>query len=286
MKIVKDPRKVNSIIKEVKLKGKSIGFVPTMGALHEGHLSLIRQAHKENDFTVVSIFVNPMQFGPKEDLKKYPRLIQNDLMLCKKDNVDLVFLPDSKNLYPPEFGTFVKVKGLSDCLCAKSRPMHFQGVTTVITKLFNIVCPDVAYFGQKDAQQAIIIKRLSEDLNFPVKISMLETVRAKDGLALSSRNAYLSKSQRQDALVLSQALKLAKKMIDRGETVSKKIISSMRRLIQQNKSAKIDYVEIVDFNNLRPVKKISGKCLIVLAVWIGKIRLIDNIIVGTVLKHG
>jgi len=279
MKIVNDPVKAQKIIKELKLKRKSIGFVPTMGALHEGHLSLIRSSCKENDFTVVSIFVNPVQFGPKEDLNKYPRPIKNDLVLCKKAGVDLVFHPMAENIYPQGYKTWVTVDGLSKELCGKSRPVHFRGVTTVVAKLFNIIQPDAAYFGQKDAQQAIIIEKMAQDLNFPVKIQAIPTVREKDGLALSSRNIYLNKQERQDALVLQQVLDLAKSVIKSGERNTQKVIFLMRRFIAHKSSAKIDYVEIVDYNNLLPARIISGKCLVALAVWIGKTRLIDNVIV-------
>jgi pantoate--beta-alanine ligase len=279
MKIVNDPVKAQKIIKELKLKRKSIGFVPTMGALHEGHLSLIRSSCKENDFTVVSIFVNPVQFGPKEDLNKYPRPIKNDLVLCKKAGVDLVFNPMAENIYPQGYKTWVTVDGLSKELCGKSRPVHFRGVTTVVAKLFNIIQPDAAYFGQKDAQQAVIIEKMTQDLNFPVKIQVMPTVRERDGLALSSRNIYLNRQERQDALVLPQVLNLAESVIKSGERNTKKVISLMRRFIAHKSSAKIDYVEIVDYNNLLPVRIISGKCLVALAVWIGKTRLIDNVIV-------
>ncbi|MBI4982900.1 MAG: pantoate--beta-alanine ligase [Candidatus Omnitrophica bacterium] len=279
MKIVNDPVKAQKIIKELKLKRKSIGLVPTMGALHEGHLSLIRSSCKENDFTVVSIFVNPVQFGPKEDLNKYPRPIKNDLVLCKKAGVDLVFHPMAENIYPQGYKTWVTVDGLSKELCGKSRPVHFRGVTTVVAKLFNIIQPDAAYFGQKDAQQAVIIEKMTQDLNFLVKIQVMPTVRERDGLALSSRNIYLNKQERQDALVLQQVLDLAKSVIKSGERNTQKVIFLMRRFIEHKNSAKIDYIEIVDCNNLLPVKIISGKCLVALAVWIGKTRLIDNVIV-------
>lgn len=270
---------MQSVCLRLKKKGRTIGFVPTMGALHEGHLSLIRKARQENDIVAVSIFVNPRQFGAKEDLKKYPRPRVLDLALCRKCGVDLVFNPEASGFYPQNFKTNVYVEELSRLLCGISRPEHFRGVTTVVAKLLNIIHPDSAYFGQKDAQQAVIIKRMTEDLNFPVKIKVLPTVREKDGLAMSSRNIYLNKNQRQDALVLPKALGLARLLIAGGQKDSAKIIAKMRGLIEKKKSAKIDYLAIVDMVDLNPVKKIARNCLIALAVKIGKTRLIDNLII-------
>lgn len=267
---------MTEVSKKAKFKGKNIGLVPTMGALHAGHLSLIRQARKENDFTVVSIFVNPTQFGPKEDFKKYPRKLKLDARLCKKEGVDIIFYPDARPMYPQNYKTYVTVKDFSDVLCGKSRPGHFKGVATVVTKLFNIVQPDVAYFGQKDIQQAIIMKKMVCDLNMPVEIKVMPTVRDKEGLALSSRNTYLNKQEKKDALVLFQALNLAKYLIKHGATDTDRIISRTRHLIEKKKTAKIDYISIVNSDNLKPVKKISKNCLIALAAWIGKTRLVDN----------
>jgi len=263
----------------LKKSGQTIGFIPTMGALHHGHLSLIRKARQENDLVAVSIFVNPRQFGPREDLKKYPRPRAEDLALCRKSAVDLVFNPDKSGLYPQNFKTNVYVEELSQLLCGLSRPEHFRGVTTVVAKLFNLIQPDSAYFGQKDAQQAVIIKRMAEDLNFPVKIKVLPIVRENDGLAMSSRNIYLNKNQRQDALVLNKALGLARLLIAGGQKDSAKIMAKMRVLIGKKKTAKIDYLAIVDMIDLKPVKKIRKHCLVALAVKIGKTRLIDNIII-------
>ena len=278
MKVIFDPQRLNRVLKGIACDKKSIGFVPTMGALHPGHLSLVKQARKDNDTVVVSIFVNPAQFGPKEDLKKYPRPLKNDLELCRKAGVDLVFLPDNKIMYPEGFSTFVNVEGLSSLLCGVSRPGHFRGVTTVVAKLLNIVTPDVLYLGQKDAQQAIIIRRMVKDLNFPVKIKVMPTVREKNGLALSSRNAYLNKNQRSDASVLFKALSLAKSLLDNGQRDTGRIISRMKQLIGKKKQAKIDYVAIVDLERLKEIKKIKQNCLIALAVKIGNRRLIDNIV--------
>lgn len=280
MRIIHNIKNMFAYSKNVHREGKAIGFVPTMGALHEGHLSLIRQAHKENDIVVVSIFVNPIQFGPKEDLKKYPKDIERDARLCKSEGIDIIFCPDAKDIYPVNFRTYVTVEDLSDALCGGFRPGHFKGVTTVVTKLFNILNPDIAYFGQKDAQQAIIIKRMAGDLNMPLQIKVMPTVREQDGLAMSSRNAYLNKKERLDAAVLYQALTLAKNLIRLGNTGPKSIVRQMRGLINKKKSAKIQYISIVDSNNLKPVNKIKNKVLIALSVRIGRTRLIDNIIVN------
>jgi len=279
MRVISNPLKLNKLIKEIRRKNKSIGFVPTMGALHLGHLSLIKQAAKDNDIVVTSIFVNPVQFGPGEDFKKYPRQLKKDLNLCRKEKVDLVFLPNEKNMYSRGYSTFVNVEGLSSKLCGIFRPGHFAGVTTVVAKLLNIVEPNVIYLGQKDAQQAIIITRMIKDLNFPVKVKIMATVRQKDGLALSSRNIYLNKNQRSKAVVLSKALSLAKSMIDCGQRDCARIINRMKQLIISKSQAKIDYVSIVDLEKLEDIKKINQSCLIALAVKIGKTRLIDNIII-------
>jgi len=247
--------------------------------LHQGHLSLIRQARKENDFTVVSIFVNPAQFGPKEDFKKYPRILKKDALLCKKSGVDIIFYPEVKAMYPDNYKTYVSVEDLSSCLCGKSRPGHFRGVATIVSKLFNIIQPDTAYFGQKDAQQAGIIKKMVCDLNMPVKIKVMPTIREKDGLALSSRNVYLNKNERQDALVLFKALNLASSLIKNGLRDTNRIMYRVSETIKKKRTAKIDYISIVSLEDLKPIKKISESCLIALAVWIGKTRLIDNVII-------
>lgn len=279
MKIITNPKIMQLESFKNKAKHKSIGFVPTMGALHQGHLSLIHAARKENEVVVVSIFVNPAQFGPKEDLKRYPRPVKRDLELCKNAGVDFIFNPNPNQMYPQGYKTYVSVEQLSQVLCGKSRPGHFRGVATVITKLFNIVQPDRAYFGQKDAQQSVIIKRLVEDLNFTAKVKVLPIVREAQGLALSSRNSYLSPKEREAGLVLSRALKLAKELIFKGAKDTKKIVSAMRKLIAKEELAKIEYIEIIDSKNLKCLKRISGRCFIVLAVWIGKTRLIDNILI-------
>ena len=281
MKTIRSIKEMVRFSREMRLQGKTIGFVPTMGALHQGHLSLIRKARQETAKVVVSIFVNPTQFQPKEDFKKYPRNLKRDSSLCKREGVDIIFYPDAKAMYPADYRTYVSVQGLSAVLCEKSRPGHFKGVATVVTKLFNIVCPDTAYFGQKDLQQAIIIKRMANDLNMPVKIKVMPTIREKDGLALSSRNVYLNEKERKDATVLYEALKKAKDLIKNGDTDTQSIIGQMRWTINERGIIKIDYISIVDLDNLEPIKKITNNSLIALAVWVGRTRLIDNIVIKT-----
>jgi pantoate--beta-alanine ligase len=251
-----------------------------MGALHEGHLSLIRQGRKENDSVVVSIFVNPIQFGPHEDYRRYPRNLSKDMYLCRKEGVDVIYYPRPKDMYAGDFKTYVEVKDLSQVLCGKSRPGHFRGVATVVTKLFNIVEPDVAYFGQKDMQQAVIIKKMVSDLNMPIKVKVMPIVREEDGLAMSSRNAYLNPQERKEASILYQALIRAEGLIKKGKRDSQYIIKKMKGLINSKRSTQIDYIEIVDLDNLKPLKTVKGKVLIALAVWVGRTRLIDNIIVA------
>jgi len=279
MRIIRSIKAMSKAVRAGRLQGKTIGFVPTMGSLHRGHLSLIRRCRRENDTAVVSIFVNPAQFGRGEDFKKYPRPLQRDASLCRKEGVDILFCPAAAEMYPRGYKTYVEVENLSGLLCGAWRPGHFRGVATVVTKLFNIVPADIAYFGQKDAQQAVIIKRMSSDLNFPTKIKVLPTAREKDGLALSSRNIYLSRQERHDAPVLREALHLGRNLIKSGLRDTGKIISRISALIKKKKSAKIDYIAITHPGTLAPLKKIKGACLIALAVRIGKARLIDNIIV-------
>ncbi|MDD5255362.1 MAG: pantoate--beta-alanine ligase, partial [Candidatus Omnitrophica bacterium] len=238
--------------------------------------SLIRKARGENDAVVVSIFVNPAQFGPHEDLARYPRPFARDARLCRREGVDVIFFPQAPAMYPPGYRTYVNVDGLSEVLCGRSRKGHFRGVATVVNKLFNIVGPDIAYFGQKDAQQALILRKMAEDLNLPVKIRVLAIVRDADGLALSSRNAYLSAAQRREALVLVQALRLARRMSAHGMRDAAKITAGMKRLISGKKRCRIDYVALVDPRTLAPVKRIDRASLALLAVRVGKTRLIDN----------
>lgn len=270
---------MQALIKRMKQHGKTIGFVPTMGYLHKGHLSLARQAKRDCDVSMMSIFVNPIQFSPKEDFKQYPRNLKGDKILAQSAGVDFIFYPTDKAMYPENFLTYVNVNKITDTLCGASRPGHFRGVATVVTKLFNIIQPDIAYFGQKDAQQAQVIKKMVQDLNFPLRIKVMPIVRETDGLAMSSRNRYLNPKERTGALILSWALNKAKRMIKNGVKDSCKIISVMRKIINNTDSARIEYISVVDADTLEPQKYVRRKTLIALAVWIGRTRLIDNIII-------
>lgn len=279
MQIVRSPKKMQKICGELKREGKIIGFVPTMGYLHKGHLSLLRIAKKRSDVLVVSVFVNPMQFGPREDFKRYPRDFKRDRFLLESRlrRDDFVFAPQMKDMYPNGYLTYVNVDKITDKLEGATRPGHFQGVTTIVAKLFNIIQPDVAVFGQKDAQQAVVLKKMVDDLNYRIKMIIAPTVRERDGLALSSRNDYLSKEERKQAKVLYQALVLAKDMIKMGERKASKIVSKMKTLINGQPLADIDYIAITDANSLELLNKLKGEILISLAVRFGKTRLIDNI---------
>ena len=275
MKIVSTIEEVRAQVKEWKKEGLSIGFVPTMGYLHEGHMSLI-DAAGENDRVVVSIFVNPMQFGPTEDLASYPRDLEHDAKLCEEHCVDLIFHPTPEEMYGDQFYSYVDMDVLTKELCGLSRPVHFRGVCTVVTKLFNIVTPDRAYFGQKDAQQLAVIKRMVKDLNMPLTITGCPIIREEDGLAKSSRNTYLSPEERKAALVLSRSIFLGKEMVEKGERDCKKILAAMTAEIEKEPLAKIDYVKIVDLDTMQQVEKIDRGILAAIAVYIGKTRLIDN----------
>ncbi|RKD33175.1 pantoate--beta-alanine ligase [Thermohalobacter berrensis] len=278
MQIVKTIKEIRNEIKRAKSSGKSIGYVPTMGFLHDGHISLIKRAHKENDFVVVSIFVNPTQFGPSEDYESYPRDLNRDANLAEKAGADIIFAPSVKEMYPDGFSTYVKVYGnISKKLCGQSREGHFKGVTTVVSKLFNIVTPDRAYFGQKDAQQLAIIKKMVKELNYDIEIVPCSIVREKNGLAMSSRNTYLNTEERKAALILSKSLFKAKEMIENGENNPEKVRNFIIENIKTEKLTEIDYVEIVNADTLDNIDKIKGKVLIALAVKIGQARLIDNI---------
>lgn len=272
---------MQNISKSLHHEGLSIGLVPTMGYLHEGHLSLISHSKKTSDITVVSVFVNPTQFGRGEDFGKYPRNIGRDKELLKNAKADYVFVPDAGEIYPGEFQTYVNVGRITKILEGESRPTHFQGVTTIVAMLFNIINPDTAYFGQKDAQQAFVIKQMVWDLKFNIKIAVVPIVREKDGLALSSRNIYLSKTERNDALILNQSLMYARELILRGTVNVTGILSGMKRKINRVDSSTLDYVSIVDALTFSPVKNlVNGKKYYVLvACRIGKTRLIDNILV-------
>jgi len=262
-----------------RLKGQRVGFVPTMGYFHEGHLSLMRRAKKECDICVVSLYVNPKQFAPQEDLGRYPRDIKRDALMVKKENVDILFIPSDNDLYPNRYLTYIDVEKISDTLCGQYRPGHFKGVATVVAKLLNMVRPDVMYLGQKDAQQVVVLKHMVADLNFPVDIRVVPTVREKDGLAMSSRNVHLTPQQRAQAPVLYRALKHAAANIRAGERSSLKIIAIVQRMILQNSQGKIQYVACVDADTLEPLKRLKGRVLIALALFLGRTRLIDNVII-------
>ncbi len=280
LRLVRKPEEMQRLADQWRRQGKVIGFVPTMGALHEGHLSLVRIARERADVVVVSIFVNPTQFGPGEDYQRYPRDLEGDLAKCEAEGVDAVFAPEVEDMYPEGFSTFVEVQGLTEELCGKFRPGHFRGVTTVVTKLFNIVKPHFAVFGLKDAQQFFVIKRMVRDLNFDIEIVPGQTVREPDGLAMSSRNAYLTPEERRQAPALYRALLLAKDLIlKEGVKDPEQVKKAMRDLIEREAPlGKIQYIEIVDTENLKPVKEIKGEVLIALAAFFGKARLIDNVI--------
>ena len=276
--------KVISAIAEFKATRReisgSLGFVPTMGYLHEGHLSLVRQARAENDTVVVSIFVNPTQFGPTEDFARYPRDPERDLALLEKEKTDLVFMPPAEEMYPHGFGSWVEIERVTERLEGSTRPDHFRGVSTVVAKLFNIVEPTKAYFGQKDAQQAVVIKRMVADLDMNLEVIVSPTVREPDGLAMSSRNSYLNPEERQAALVLWKSLNLAQKLWSQGERHAEHLRQEMTTLIQKEKLARIDYVSIADPETLEELEEINHPALVSLAVRIGNTRLIDNITLG------
>jgi len=272
---------VKNLVKAARGQGERIGLVPTMGALHVGHISLIEAAVTDGNFVVVSIFVNPTQFCPGEDFENYPRPLEADLAICKKAGVDVVFAPTPDQMYPAENLTWVTVEKLTEPLCGRNRPGHFRGVTTVCAKLFNIVGPDVAYFGQKDGQQAIVIQRMVADLNMPLEIVVCPTVREPSGLAVSSRNQYLSDQQKKDAANIYKSLQECRRMIEAGVTDARQILARMRKILQLAASIEIEYVSIVDAGSLEGIETIAGKVLVAIAVKIGPARLIDNIMVDT-----
>lgn len=278
MQVVETKEELRQIIKKSRQSGKTIGFVPTMGFLHEGHLSLMRQAGRENDLVVTSVFVNPTQFGPNEDLDTYPRDAQRDKELMSEMNVDLAYFPTVEQIYPEGYTTYIDVRGpMTQTLCGRSRPRFFRGVTTVVAKLFHLVTPDRAYFGLKDAQQVVVIQQMVRDLDFDVEIVACPTVRESDGLAMSSRNAYLSPQQRADAVVLSKSLGEAREMIAKGERQADVLYRHIKARIEKVQEAVIDYIAVVDAKTLADVKTLQGKTLIALAVKLGGTRLIDNI---------
>ena len=279
MEVVSTIKEVKEIVSGWKKQELSVGFVPTMGYLHEGHGSLITKARENNDKVVVSIFVNPMQFGPSEDLASYPRDLEKDSAFCESLGADLIFHPEPSEMYHDNFCSYVDMTVLTEELCGLSRPTHFRGVCTVLTKLFNIVQPDRAYFGQKDAQQLAIVKHMVEDLNMNLEIIGCPIVREEDGLAKSSRNTYLSPEERKAALILSKTIFMGQKMVEDGETDAVKLVSAMRENIEKEPLAKIDYVKAVDGLTMQQVSEIKSPTLVAIAVYIGKTRLIDNFIV-------
>lgn len=267
---------------EWKKAGLSVGLVPTMGYLHEGHKSLIDAARRDNDRVVVSIFVNPMQFAPNEDLESYPRDLEKDAKLCEQAGEDLIFHPQPEEMYAPGFCSYVDMNGLTTELCGKSRPIHFRGVQTVVLKLFHIVTPDRAYFGQKDAQQLAVVRRMVRDLNVGTQIVGCPIIREADGLAKSSRNTYLNEQERQAALVLNRSLHVGKALVEAGETSAQAVKQAVTQEIEKEPMAKIDYVDVVDFDSVTPIEKLdaaNGSVLVAIAVYIGKTRLIDNFII-------
>ncbi len=267
---------VRAAVRQARARGLSVGLVPTMGALHAGHTSLIEAARAQTGFVVVSIFVNPTQFGPNEDLARYPRPLEQDLRLCAAEGVDLVFVPEPATVYPPGFRTYVEVQGLQDVLCGASRPGHFRGVATVVLKLFNIVQPDVAFFGQKDAQQVRLIEQMVADLNVPVTIRRCPTVREPDGLALSSRNQYLSAEQRRHATVLARALEEVRLRVEAGERDAAALERLLAERVAATPGARLDYAAVVDYDTLQRLPRLRGTVLVALAVFFGTTRLIDN----------
>lgn len=281
MEVAETIAQVRSLVGAARGRGKKVGLVPTMGALHTGHVSLIEAAVNDCDFVVVSIFVNPTQFGPGEDLEAYPKPFEADLEICAKAGVDLVFAPAPEQMYPAQNLAWVTVERLTEPLCGRGRPIHFRGVTTVCTKLFNIVGPDVAYFGQKDAQQATVVKRMVADLNMPLEIVVCPTIREPSGLAVSSRNQYLSDRQREEAANIHKSLEECRRLIEAGETQAARIIAKVRAKLQEVPSMEIEYVDVVDAETLESLEKVSGRVLVAVAVRIGAARLIDNIVLET-----
>lgn len=279
MELLKTISETRQFVASQKEEKRSIGLVPTMGYLHQGHLSLIHTAREQNDTVVVSIFVNPTQFGPQEDLDRYPRDLEKDCRLCTQAGVDAIFMPTANEMYPGRFLTWVQVQELTEVLCGASRPGHFRGVTTVVNKLFNIIQPDRAYFGLKDFQQAVVIKQMVQDLNIPVKIVAVPTVREADGLATSSRNEYLTPQERARATVLYRSLQIGRQLIEAGERNVHSVREAMVKEIERQPNTRIDYIAICDPSTLVPVDQIKNQVLLALAVWIGNTRLIDNVLV-------
>jgi pantoate--beta-alanine ligase len=278
-RIVESISAIQAYVGGCRKRAMKVGFVPTMGAFHEGHLTLMREARRNNNAVIVSIFVNPIQFSAGEDYDRYPRRLEQDTKMAESEGVDVIFSPSVAEMYPKGFDTYVDQSDLPAKLCGEFRVGHFRGVMTIVTKLFNIVKPDIAYFGQKDYQQALIVRRTATDLNLEVGVKVLPTVREEDGVAMSSRNIYLGPKQRKDAACLITALRHAEDMVNNGESSASKVVAEMKRVIRKVKGTRVEYVAIVNSDTLEPVKEIKGKTLIALAVRIGKARLIDNVIV-------
>jgi pantoate--beta-alanine ligase len=284
MKIFESSEQVRAAVRAAKSDGRRIGFVPTMGALHEGHMSLVRAARQQCPYVVVSVFVNPTQFGPNEDFEKYPRNLERDRQMLEAEGVSLLFAPSVEEMYPAGATTFVTVENLTEKLCGRSRPGHFRGVATVVSTLFHIIEPDLAFLGQKDAAQAAIIRRMARDLKFDVRIVVCPTVRESDGLAMSSRNAYLSPSERKQALVLFRALSRVQTLADQGEADSSKLMAAAKSVLAEEPGVRLDYVEIVDPESLEPMSDVSKGALAAMAAFVGKTRLIDNLLLTGVGK--
>ena len=278
MNITETAESTRTAVRMAHSSAKRIGLVPTMGALHDGHLSLVRAARAQSDFVVVSLFVNPLQFGPKEDLAKYPRSFERDCEMLQRESVDLLFAPAVNEMYPTPAVTYVNVEGLSERLDGQSRPGHFRGVTTVVAKLFHIVEPDIAVFGQKDAAQVAIIKRMVRDLNIPVEIVVAQIVREPDGLAMSSRNAYLDPQQRQQALVLSRSLQAVHEKFKTGERSAERLVAAGLEIVHEEPAARLDYLSVVDPESLEPITDVTSRALVAVAAYVGNTRLIDNVV--------
>ncbi|MFP4458694.1 MAG: pantoate--beta-alanine ligase [Candidatus Zixiibacteriota bacterium] len=279
MIVIEKVKRMRRISLNHRKNNDKIAFVPTMGYLHEGHLSLVKKAKKEADIVIVSIFVNPTQFGPNEDLDSYPRDFQHDRHLLEALDIDYLFFPAVDEMYPENYSTYVNVEGITNELCGKCRPNHFRGVATIVTKLFNIILPDIAIFGQKDAQQALVIKKMTQDLNMITEVIVIPTIREHDGLAKSSRNEYLSYEERKVAPCIHRALSVARRMVKQGIDDPNEIIDKMKIIIEASGDFEIDYIQIVDLEKVKPVEKITDKVLIAVAAYLGKTRLIDNMIV-------
>ena len=280
MKIITTIKELQRTIARAKFQGKTIGFVPTMGYFHDGHLSLMRQSKKDTTLTVVSIFVNPTQFNRIDDLKNYPQNLRRDKLFAKREHVDIIFHPSVDEIYPKGHMTYVDVEDVSKCLCGQFRLGHFKGVATVVAKLINIVNPDVMYLGQKDAQQVVVIKKMVENLNFSVKIKVMPTIRESDGLAMSSRNSRLSSRQRQEVVIVYQSLQFVHHLILQGKRSALSLKSAIKRMIEKNSSARVEYIEFVSVDDLSTLFRLKGRVLVAVAVWFGKTRLIDNITVN------